>query len=245
MMDTVGYGETIYVPIHEASGSETRPSDAQMVQWRRVATEVAAAGLYAHIHAHSHTMIASYLDVIESIDKTVRPLRPLRWSFVHAEGVTADDLARMKRLGMMVSINNWPTVGYDDLAPKLGDKIGLMPPLKLIRDSGIRWGIGTDATVVAPINPFYGLWWLTTGKTLSGKVATQDPASRAEALIAWTQSNAYFSFREAELGSIQPGKLADLVVLDRDYLTVPPDEIRDIKPVHTIVGGKLVYSATK
>jgi predicted amidohydrolase YtcJ len=69
--------------------------------------------------------------------------------------------------------------------------------------------------------------------------------TREEALIAHTRSNAYFAFREADLGSIQKGKYADLVVLDRDYLTVPADSIKDLQPVLTIVGGKIVYDAKK
>lgn len=242
--DTVGYGETMYVPLHESTvDSKAAPDAADMAQFRRVAATVAEAGLYAHIHAHFHDRISGFLDVIEDVNKNVRALRPLRWTIVHAEGLTAPDLLRMKAIGMMVSVNNWPTVGYEDQEAAYGERIYTAPPLKLIRESGVRWGIGTDATVVAPINPFLGLWWLVTGKALSGKVATRDTASREEALIAWTQANAHFFFRENDLGSIQPGKLADLVVLDRDYLTVPPDEIRDIRPVMTVVGGKIVYTA--
>jgi predicted amidohydrolase YtcJ len=242
--DTVGYGETIYVPLHESTvDSKKAPDAVDMEQFKRVASAIAEAGLYAHIHAHFHDRISAFLDVIEDINKNVRALRPLRWTIVHAEGLTADDLRRMKALGMMASINNWPTVGYEDQQAAYGNRIYTAPPLKLIRESGIHWGIGTDATVVAPINPFLGLWWLVTGKSLSGQVATVDMPSREEALIAWTRANAWFFFRENEIGSLEPGKFADLVVLDRDYLTVPVDEIRDIRPAMTIVGGKIVYTA--
>ena len=65
----------------------------------------------------------------------------------------------------------------------------------------------------------------------------------AHALIAHTRKNAYIILQESNLGSIQPGKLADLVALDRDYLTVPADQIKDIKPVMTMVGGRIVYES--
>ena len=68
----------------------------------------------------------------------------------------------------------------------------------------------------------------------------RQPISREDALIAHTRRNAFFVFQEDNLGSIQPGKLADLVVIDRDYLTVPADQIKDIKSVMTIVGGRIV-----
>ncbi len=78
---------------------------------------------------------------------------------------------------------------------------------------------------------------------VGGTVVNRQPISREDALIAHTRRNAFFVFQENNLGSIQPGKLADLVVLDRDYLTVPADQIKDIKPVLTMVGGKIVYDA--
>jgi hypothetical protein len=78
---------------------------------------------------------------------------------------------------------------------------------------------------------------------MDGRLATHDPVSREAALIAHTRSNAYFLFREAELGSLEPGKLADMAVLDRDYLTVPVDEILDIAPVMTVMDGRVVYEA--
>lgn len=65
--------------------------------------------------------------------------------------------------------------------------------------------------------------------------------SREEALIGYTRSNAYLIFMDDKLGSIKVGKLADLVVLDRDYMTAPGEEIRDIRPVLTMVDGRVVY----
>jgi predicted amidohydrolase YtcJ len=85
------------------------------------------------------------------------------------------------------------------------------------------------------------LSFAVTGRMAGGLKVMRQPIDREDALIAYTRKNAYFVFQEDNLGSIQAGKLADLVVLDRDYLTVPADQIKDIKPVMTVVGGKVVY----
>jgi predicted amidohydrolase YtcJ len=87
------------------------------------------------------------------------------------------------------------------------------------------------------------MYWAVTGKMVGGTVVNTHTVSREAALIAHTRSNAYLFFRENDLGSIQPGRFADLVVTDRDYLTVPADQIKDIKPMLTMVGGRVVYDA--
>jgi predicted amidohydrolase YtcJ len=76
-----------------------------------------------------------------------------------------------------------------------------------------------------------------------GAKVIRQTIGREDALIAHTRKNAYLVFQENSLGAIQPGKLADLLVLDRDYLTIPADQIRNIKPVLTMVGGRIVYDA--
>jgi predicted amidohydrolase YtcJ len=107
------------------------------------------------------------------------------------------------------------------------------------------WGFGSDGSRANQIQPFTTLWWAVTGKMVGGTKALRDTQTigREDALIAHTRRNAYFLFQENNLGSIQPGKLADLVVLDRDYLMVPVDQIKDIKSVMTMVGGRIVYEA--
>ncbi len=78
---------------------------------------------------------------------------------------------------------------------------------------------------------------------VGGTLVNKQTISREDALIAHTRNNAFFIFQEDNLGSIASGKLADLVVLDRDYLTIPADQIKDIKPVLTMVGGKVTWDA--
>jgi len=96
---------------------------------------------------------------------------------------------------------------------------------------------------VTPSNPFYTLAFAVTGKMIGGRHVNRQIITREEALIAHTRSNAYFLFQEANLGSLARGKYADLLVLDRDYMTVPADEIKDLKPLITMVGGKVVHDA--
>src|SRR4029077_20616774 len=116
-----------------------------------------------------------------------------------------------------------------------------MPPLSTIQNSGILWGLGTDGSAANQYLPFTTLSFAVTGKMAGGAKVIRQTISREDALIAHTRRNAYFVFQENNLGSLQPGKLADLVVLNRDYLTVPPDEIRNVTPVMTMVGGRIVY----
>jgi predicted amidohydrolase YtcJ len=123
-----------------------------------------------------------------------------------------------------------------------GERAWDMPPFRRVQASGIVWGLGSDATAVTPSNPFYTLWFAVTGRMIGGRQVNRQTVTREQALIAHTRSNALFVFQESNLGSIAPGKYADLVVLDHDYLTVPADAIKDLRPVMTLVGGKVVYS---
>jgi predicted amidohydrolase YtcJ len=124
-----------------------------------------------------------------------------------------------------------------------GDKAWDMPPFRRVQDSGIHWGLGSDATAVTTSNPFYTLSLAVTGRMVGGQHVNRQTVSREEALIAHTRANAFFLFQEGNLGALTLGKFADLLVLDRDYLTVPAEEIKDIKPLLTMVGGKRVYGS--
>ena len=119
-----------------------------------------------------------------------------------------------------------------------------MAPLRTLQQSGITWGLGSDGSRANQILPFQTLSWAVTGPDGWRREVVLREAqrlSREEALIAHTRRNAYLVFQEKNLGSIEVGKLADLVVLDRDYLTVPADQIKDIGSVTTIVNGRIAY----
>jgi predicted amidohydrolase YtcJ len=170
-------------------------------------------------------------------------IKGLRWTFSHLDQVEGKDLDRMKRLDMYAQIHSRPTIQGGLMHKVHGDRVDSMPPLRMIQDSGVPWGLGSDATAVTPTNPFYTLWWAVTGNMVGGANVLKQTITREEALIAHTRANAPFLFQEGNLGSLAPGKYADLLVLDRDYLQVPADEIKDITPVITMVGGKIVHDA--
>ena len=120
-----------------------------------------------------------------------------------------------------------------------------MPPVETAREIGVPVGAGTDAHRVAPYNPFTALQWALDGKTVDGRAlrGPQETPSRANALRAYTQGSAGFSHDDDKRGSLEIGKLADLAVLSKDYMSVPLDQIGGIESVMTMVGGKVVYAA--
>ena len=144
---------------------------------------------------------------------------------------------------MYAAVHPWAVINGGIMHDSFGDGAYDMPPLTTIQNSGVTWGLGTDATAANQYLPFTTLSFAVTGKMAGGLKVINQTIDREDALIAYTRKNAYFVFRENDLGSLQVGKLADLVVLDRDYLTVPADQIKDIKPVMTVVGGKVVFEA--
>lgn len=241
--DNTGYGETVFFPLHDnLLAASASPSEQAMAQWRRVAQAVADRGMHMNIHAQLRGSIEAFLTALEEINRT-KPIKGLRWTLSHADQLEPQDIERMKRLGMYVQLHSRPTVQGALMLKVHGERTFAMPPLRLVQDSGLPFGLGSDATAVTPVNPFYTLSWAVTGEMLGGRKVLAQTLTREEALIAHTRANAPFLFQEANLGSLAPGKYADLLVLDRDYLTVPPSEIKDIRPLLTVVGGRVVHRA--
>jgi hypothetical protein len=243
-IDNIFFGESVYQPLHDPMFAiKSDPTPDQLHEWRRMAMEIAKAGLPLHVHAELHDTIDAFLDQIEAVNRE-HPIKSLRWTLAHVNQINAEQLERMKKLGMYAAVHPWAVINGAILHQEFGDGAYDMPPLRTIQDSGIQWGLGTDGTAANQTMPFTTLYFAVTGKMVGGAKVIRQTISREDALIAHTRKNAYLVFQENSLGSIQPGKLADLVVLDRDYLTIPADEIRNIKPVMTMVGGRIVYDAT-
>ena len=171
-------------------------------------------------------------------------MRNLRWALIHLDQLTPAQMERMKKLGVSAGVQPRSTI-MGGIFHRVHSKAlaDATPPFRTIQESGMMWGLGTDAFEVNQYRPFTTLSFAVTGKMVGGDVVNTQTISREDALIAHTRSNSYFVFQENNLGSIASGKLADLVVLDRDYLTIPADQIKDIQPVMTMVGGKIVWDS--
>ncbi|MGB6614315.1 MAG: amidohydrolase family protein [Trebonia sp.] len=232
--DRIAVGEIYHAPFHwDHGGRPPAPAASDIAAATEILTTAAITGWPVQTHSVTTGGLALVLDAYGQADK-LRPIRPLRWSVTHAEGITPEQIECARRLGVTVQLRSQSVIR---------DSRATVAPLKLLQDSGLTWGLGTDGTRAAQINPFISLWWAVTGRSLGGTQILDEPLTREEALIAHTRSNAQLVFRENYLGSIRPGLLADLLVLDRDYLTVPDDEIKDIRPSATIAGGTVVYGS--
>jgi len=240
-IDNVFFGESVYSPLHDPMFAlKSNPTVEQLEAWRKIAMAIAQAGMPLHVHAELSSTIDAFLDQIEAVNKE-HPIKNVRWALAHINQINAPQLERMKKLGMYAAVHPWAVINGGIMHEGFGDGAGDMPPLATIQNSGIVWGLGTDGTAANQTLPFTTLYFAVTGKMVGGTKVIRQTISREDALIAHTRKNAYFVFQENNLGSIQAGKLADLVVLDRDYLTIPADQIKDIKPVMTVVGGRVVY----
>ena len=245
---TLGIGEAPIRGMHDGSVNAVKPftpkPEAQQALLE-LANWAAANGYTMHVHASRNSSAEAILDVFEQVNK-VHPITKLRWAIVHIEDASDKTLARMKALGMGYAVQDRLYFGGNAYIKTHGKEVARRaPPIMSAIHTGLVVGAGTDAIAVSPYNAFISLHWMLTGKTLTGQL-TRDPdqiPSRLEALKMYTWNSAWLSFEENERGSLERGKLADLAVLDRDYLTVPVDDILSIQSQLTMVGGKIVYAA--
>jgi predicted amidohydrolase YtcJ len=146
-------------------------------------------------------------------------------------------LNRLKALGAGVEPHAWVY---------LNGRPGAGPPFRTILESGIHAGDGSDSVGVAPLDPWLMIYYMVTGKNSAGELINEgQQISRVEALRLHTADNGWFFHEEDKLGSIEPGKLGDLVVLSADYFDlkqVSDSEIRRLKSVLTVVGGRVVHN---
>ncbi|MFD1707873.1 amidohydrolase [Siminovitchia sediminis] len=196
-----------------------------------------SVGVHAVGDAANEVMVNLYAKVNEKI-----PIKDLRWVIMHLFLPKDEHLQMMKQIGIMGTIQDQPLLLGHNQRRFHGEKRAHDSiPLRKLVDSGIAFGGGTDAPIL-PANPFLSLWWMVTRNTLTAGVLGKEHAiTREEALYLYTMGSAVTQFKEDKVGSIEPGKLADLAVLSQDYFEVEEDAIKDLKTVLTIVDGKIVY----
>jgi hypothetical protein len=195
------------------------------------------------LHATYDQTIARALSVFEHVNREV-PFDGLHWIIDHAETITPRSIERVKALGGGIAIQHRMAYQGEYFVDRYGAKAAeATPPVRRMLDMGVPVGAGTDATRVASYNPWVALYWLVSGRTVGGLRLATEPArlDRATALRLWTEGSAWFSSEQDIKGRIAPGQLADLVALDRDYFSVPEDEIKSIVAVLTVVGGRIMH----
>ena len=165
-----------------------------------------------------------------------------RWVIAHVPGITREWITRFKNLGGSLSLTGWQYLGgalpTSTVAPYAG------PPFRFIVDGGIHAGMSSDGMQIAPMNPWLHMYFATTGlNTRRVLINPNQQITRQEVLELYTKRNGWFLREEDQLGTIEEGKLADLVVLNSDYFTVPDEDLKKIRSILTVVGGNVVYDA--
>jgi len=197
-------------------------------------------------HAVGDAAVDLVLDAYAAADQD-KSIKDSRYIVIHGSLMTREQILRAKQLGVRVDAQN---IFMWDKAAAVERNMGTVlanravPSRWLVDTLGIEGtAAGTDNQVNI-LNPFVGLYVMVTRRDPTGKVYGADQAlTREEALRLYTNAGPYYTFDERKKGTIEVGKLADMVVLSADYLTVPEDQIKDIKPVLTIVDDKVVYAA--
>lgn len=192
----------------------------QILRW------AAQQGMPVTMHWPKEETADTLLSIYERVNREF-PITDSRWSVAHLMNASPQSLRRMKAMG----------VGWTIQRPNAAS-------VENAKELGVMMGAGTDAHRVASYNPFTALQWSLVDSKNAGGVqrGPEQTPTRADALRAYTIGSAWFSRDEDKRGSLEPGKLADLAVLTKDYMTVPADQIGSIESLLTMVGGKIVYA---
>ncbi len=244
-----GAGEVLQLEVHDHENFDRPAVIIDPEQMRRHVEQnvikLVQRRIPFRMHISYNENITPFLDALEKMNETV-PLDGLRWSIEHAETISPDNIARVKRLGGGLALDPKMALHGDGFIKTHGRDMALLTPrLREIVDSGVPAAMTTDAFRAATFNPWVGIGWMVSGKSVSGSevLAVHNRLSRAEALRLFTSGPAWFMKAESELGMIAPGNLADFALLDRDYFTVPENQIKSISSVLTVMDGRVVFGA--
>jgi predicted amidohydrolase YtcJ len=244
-----GAGELLSVEVHDHENFDRPAVIIEPHKMRELVERDIAKLVQRRIPFREHITydenITPFLDALEKLNEKM-PLDGLRWSIEHAETISPANIARVKALGGGIALDTKMALHGDAFIKTHGrDKALLTPRLRQLVDSGIPVAMTTDAFRAASFNPWVGISWMVTGKSVSGAevLAKDNRLSRAEALRLFTRNAAWFLNAESEMGMIAPGHLADFALLDRDYFAVAESQIKSISSVLTVMDGRVVYGA--
>ena len=209
------------------------------------------SGLQFTAHSVGDGAVHALLDAYEEVNETT-PVAPTRPCITHSNFMSREAIDQAKRLGVMVDIQPaWLYLDAHTLAAQFGyERLRYFQPLASLFAAGVTAGGGSDhmqkigsLRSVNPYNPFLGMWTAITRKSkyYARPLHPEEALSREQALRFYTINNARIMFLDHVVGSLEIGKQADFVVLDRDLLTCPVDDLRDTQALQTFLAGKLVY----
>lgn len=210
-------------------------------KFEQVLQAMSRLGWRACIHIVGDRGLDIALDAYEKASQ-VKPIAPKRWVIEHAHYTRPDQFKRINDLSLVISTQFHPYMAAQNMTYFWGEeRASKTMRMRDWLDAGLIVGGGSDWTLL-PADPFWMIYfWVTRDTRLGGKIGVDQRISREEALRVMTINNAYITFEENVKGSLEPGKLADLVVLSDDILTVPDSQIRDVAAQLTMVGGEIVH----
>jgi predicted amidohydrolase YtcJ len=222
-------------------GKQMQPL-SRMREWM---TQADAAGLQICTHAIGDRAISTVLDLYADVVKA-NGEADRRFRIEHAQHMAEKDFARFTQLDVIASVQPYQAIDDGRWAEaRIGhDRASRTYAFRTFLNHGVHLAFGTDWDV-APLNPIWTVYAAVTRATLDGKNPNgwfpEQKLTVAEAVEAYTMGSAFAEFQEKVKGSITPGKLADMVLLSDDIFSINPAEIRDVKVLKTIVGGKVVW----
>ncbi|HEU4747896.1 MAG TPA: amidohydrolase [Gemmatimonadaceae bacterium] len=203
------------------------------------------AGLHVLVHAIGDRAINIQLDIFERVTRE-NGARDRRFRIEHAQHIAPRDIPRFGQLGVIPSMQPYHAIDDGRWAEKFigSERAKTTYAFRSLNETGARLAFGSD-WFVAPPTPLEGIYAAVTRRTLDDRnPAGWVPEQKIgvdDALRAYTTGGAYASFEENEKGILAPGKLADVVVIDRDLFRISPETIRDARVSYTIVGGRVIY----
>jgi predicted amidohydrolase YtcJ len=223
--------------IGEWAASFANPSNANGYAVWYEAQRLVAQARWRNENAQSSVAgVQQVVETYEAMDAEFG-ITDLRWGVQHTDQATEEQYARLRDLNVGVSLSG---LRWQNNPSGSGAPAGPFFPRALA--SGVMAGLHEDGVHIAPHNGWFALHYASTGLNYAGEQINADQQiSRQEALHLYTRGNAWYLNRENDLGSIEVGKLADLLVLDRDYFGVSDAEMRRTLPAMTVVGGKVVH----